>query len=156
MLVAARYELKEEVGGVLFEGQVADFVNDDQPIAAQPGELAGQVPLPMRVGEPSDPVRRGGKQHPMPMPGGDDPECCRAATSGQCSHKDRSSVGASPRLWRAFALGRGWRFTRRVGGRCAGPAGRRGLPRLAYGRAARRIDRALRIRMMRISRRGFG
>ena len=36
VLVAAGDELEEQVGGVLLEGQVADFVDDDQPVTAEP------------------------------------------------------------------------------------------------------------------------
>jgi hypothetical protein len=41
VFVARGDELEEEVGGVLFEGDVADFVDDEQPVAPQPGELLG-------------------------------------------------------------------------------------------------------------------
>ncbi len=34
--------MEEQVRGVLLEGQVADLVDDDQPVAAQPGELGGE------------------------------------------------------------------------------------------------------------------
>jgi hypothetical protein len=37
VFVAGRHELEEQVRGVLFEREVADFVDDDQPVAAQPG-----------------------------------------------------------------------------------------------------------------------
>jgi hypothetical protein len=74
MFVKGRHQLKEQVRGVLLEGQVADLVDDDQPVTAQPGELLREQPLPVRVGETGDPVRRGREQHPMPVPGGDDPE----------------------------------------------------------------------------------
>ena len=37
--VAGGDELEEQVRGVGFEGQVADLVDDDQPVAAQPGQL---------------------------------------------------------------------------------------------------------------------
>ena len=39
VFVAGGDELEEQVRGVLLEGQVADLVDDDQPVAAQPGEL---------------------------------------------------------------------------------------------------------------------
>ena len=59
MFVAAGHELEEEVRCVLLEGQVADFVDDDQPVAAQPGELVGEPAGAVGVGEPGDPVGRG-------------------------------------------------------------------------------------------------
>jgi hypothetical protein len=42
VLVSAGDELEEQVRGVLLERQVADLVDDDQPVAAQPGELFGE------------------------------------------------------------------------------------------------------------------
>ena len=45
VFVAAGDELEEQVRGVLLEGQVADLVDDDQPVAAQPGRArAGSRP----------------------------------------------------------------------------------------------------------------
>ena len=43
MPVAGRDELEEQVRGVLLEGEVADFVDDDQPIPPKPRELAREV-----------------------------------------------------------------------------------------------------------------
>ena len=37
VLVAGGDELEEQVGGVLLERQVSDFVDDDQAVAAEPG-----------------------------------------------------------------------------------------------------------------------
>ena len=39
VFVARRHELEEQVRSVLFEGQVADFVDDDQPVAAQSSQF---------------------------------------------------------------------------------------------------------------------
>jgi hypothetical protein len=39
VFIAGRDELEEQVRGVLFERQVADLVDDDQPVAAQPDQL---------------------------------------------------------------------------------------------------------------------
>ena len=44
VLVAGGDELEEQVRGVLFEGEVADLVDDDQPVAAQPGQLGSSRP----------------------------------------------------------------------------------------------------------------
>jgi hypothetical protein len=44
VLVAGGDELEEQVRGVLLERQVADFVDDDQPVAAEPGQLCGRRP----------------------------------------------------------------------------------------------------------------
>ena len=43
VLVSAGDELEEQVGGVLLEGQVADFVDDDQAVAAECTSLADSV-----------------------------------------------------------------------------------------------------------------
>ena len=43
VLVAGADELEEQVRGVLFEGQVADLVDHDQPVAAQLGQLGCQA-----------------------------------------------------------------------------------------------------------------
>jgi len=67
VFVARRHELEHKVGGVLLEGQVADLVDDDQPVAAEPGELAGEPTEAVGVLETGDPVDRGGEQHPMPV-----------------------------------------------------------------------------------------
>jgi hypothetical protein len=39
VLVAGGDELEEQVCGVLLERKVADLIDDDQPVASQPGEL---------------------------------------------------------------------------------------------------------------------
>jgi hypothetical protein len=44
------------------------------PQAAQPGKRARQGPSPVGVGEAGDPIRRGPEEHPVAVPGGDDPE----------------------------------------------------------------------------------
>jgi hypothetical protein len=51
--------------GVLLEGQVADLVDDDQPVAAQAGELGGELAGAVGVGESGDPLSRGGEQDPV-------------------------------------------------------------------------------------------
>jgi hypothetical protein len=58
----------------LFEWEVADFVDDDQSVAAQPGELGGEFAVLVGFGEPGDPVDGGGEQDPVPVVSGDDPE----------------------------------------------------------------------------------
>lgn len=62
----------------MLEGQVADLVDDDQPVAPQPSQLGGEPSGAMSVGEPGDPLGRGREQHPMPVVGGGD-----AQTGGQ-------------------------------------------------------------------------
>jgi hypothetical protein len=63
--VAAGDELEEQVRGVLFEGQVADLIGDDQPVAALFGELGGKPTALVGVLETSDPVGGGGEQDPL-------------------------------------------------------------------------------------------
>ena len=53
----------------MLERQVADLVDDDQPVAAQPGQFGGQPGVAVGVGQAGDPVGGGGKQHPVPVPG---------------------------------------------------------------------------------------
>ncbi len=57
--------MEEQVRGVLLEGDVADFVDDDQCVAPQPGELLGKPPGLVGLGEVGDPVGRGREQDPV-------------------------------------------------------------------------------------------
>jgi hypothetical protein len=45
VFVAGRDQLEEQVRGVLLERDVADFVHDDQPVAAQPDQFLGSLPF---------------------------------------------------------------------------------------------------------------
>src|SRR5215207_9061094 len=65
VFVAAGDELEEQVRGVLFEGQVADLIDDDQPVAAQFGELGGKPAALVGVLETGEPVGGGGEQDPL-------------------------------------------------------------------------------------------
>ena len=64
--------MEEQVRGFGFEGQVADFVDDDQPVTAQPGQFLRQAALPVGVGQAGDPFGGGGEQNPLALMGGDD------------------------------------------------------------------------------------
>jgi hypothetical protein len=64
-LVAGRDELEEQVGGVSFEGDVADFVDDDERVAPEPGEFLVESPGGVGLGEAIDPLCRGGEQQPV-------------------------------------------------------------------------------------------
>jgi hypothetical protein len=61
-LVAAADELEEQVGGLGLERDVADLVDDQQRVAAQPDELGLQPPGVVGVGEPGDPLGGGGER----------------------------------------------------------------------------------------------
>jgi hypothetical protein len=56
VLVAAGHELEEQIRGVLLEGEVADLVDDDQPVASQPDELVGEPATRMALEARQDPV----------------------------------------------------------------------------------------------------
>ena len=68
-LVAGGDELEEQVGGLGLEGDVADLVDDEQRVAAEPGELGLQPAGVVGVGEPGDPLGGGGEQRPGARPG---------------------------------------------------------------------------------------
>ena len=59
MFVAARDELEEQVRSVLIERDVADFIADQDAVAAQPGQLRGEFPAGVGVLEAGDPARCG-------------------------------------------------------------------------------------------------
>jgi hypothetical protein len=54
----------------LFEGDVADLVNDDEPVAAQPNQFLRQPPILVGGLKPGDPVGGGSEQDPMAELGG--------------------------------------------------------------------------------------
>jgi hypothetical protein len=58
----------------LLEGEVADFVDDDQSVAAQPGELGRESAEAVGFGESGDPVDGGGEQDAVAVVGGDHAE----------------------------------------------------------------------------------
>ncbi len=64
--VAGGDELEEQVGGFGFEGDVADLVDDEQRVAAEPDEFGLEPAGVVGVGEPGDPFGGGGEQHPVP------------------------------------------------------------------------------------------
>jgi hypothetical protein len=54
--------LEEEVGGLGFEGDVADFVDDEQRDPPESGELDLEPFLGVSVGEAGDPFGGGGER----------------------------------------------------------------------------------------------
>jgi hypothetical protein len=63
--VAGADELEEKVRGFGFEGDVADFVDDVERVAAEAPELVVEPAGVVREGEPVDPLRRGREEDPM-------------------------------------------------------------------------------------------
>jgi hypothetical protein len=71
-LIPGRYQLEEQVGGLGLERDVADLVDDQDGVTAEPGELGLKVPGVVCAGEPGDPFGTG---EPIPMsPSGTAPE----------------------------------------------------------------------------------
>ena len=70
--VAGGDELEEQVRGFGFERDVADLVDDEQRVAAEPDELGLQPAGVVGVGEPGDPLGGGGEQDPVPGLAGPD------------------------------------------------------------------------------------
>ena len=60
--VAGGDELEEQVGGLGFEGDVADLVDDQQRDAAEAGELVLEAAGVVGVGEAGDPLGGGGER----------------------------------------------------------------------------------------------
>jgi hypothetical protein len=58
-LVAARHQREEEVGGLAFERQIADLVDDEQVVALEPAELVLELVAVLCGLEPADPLLRG-------------------------------------------------------------------------------------------------
>ena len=70
--VPGRDQLEEQVRRFGFERDVADFVDDEQRVAAEPDQFVLQPAGVVRGGEPVDPLRRGREQHPVPGLAGPD------------------------------------------------------------------------------------
>src|SRR5690606_14502706 len=94
-----RDKLEEQVRGVLLEGKVADFVDDDQPVTAQPCELFREVALSVGVGEAGDPVRRGGEQRVGMLGGHQATPSIPTALSSCVRSRVSSSTGAVRGCW---------------------------------------------------------
>ena len=71
-VVAIAHQLEEQVGGLGFDGDVADLVDDEQRVAAESAQLALQPAGVMGVGEAGDPLGAGGEQHPVACLAGPD------------------------------------------------------------------------------------
>jgi hypothetical protein len=70
--IAGRDQLEEQVGGLWLAGDVADFVDDQHRVAAQPGQFGLQVAALVGVGEAGDPLGGGGERDPVPGLAGPD------------------------------------------------------------------------------------
>jgi hypothetical protein len=91
--------LEEQVRGVVFEGRVAGLVDDDQPVAAQLGQLGSESAGVVGVGQAGDSVGRGRERHPVPVPCGGDAECDRGvgfAGAGRAEQHDVAGLGQEP------------------------------------------------------------
>ena len=75
MFVAACDELEEQVRSVLIERDVADFIADQDAVAAQPGQLRGEFPAGVGVLESGDPTRCGVEEDAVAVLGGLNAEC---------------------------------------------------------------------------------
>src|SRR5205085_33134 len=64
--VAARDQREEQVGGLALQRQVADLVDDQQPVAVQAPEFVVEAVAVLGLLEAVDPLLRGGEQGPMP------------------------------------------------------------------------------------------
>jgi DNA invertase Pin-like site-specific DNA recombinase len=64
--IPGRDQLEEQVRGLGLERDVAHLVDDQDGVAAQPGELGLQPSGVVGVGEPGDPLRGGGEGDPVP------------------------------------------------------------------------------------------
>ena len=70
--------MEEPVCCVLLEWDVADFVHDDQSVAAQPDQFLGQAAVLVGCSELADPVDGGGEQDAVTELGG-----ARAQSGGE-------------------------------------------------------------------------
>ena len=74
--------MEEQVRGVLLEGDVADLVDDEEPVGAQSGELVGQAAGVVGVLQSGDPFGGGGEQDAVSRLGGLDPKPCGQVGDG--------------------------------------------------------------------------
>ena len=70
MFIAARYELEEQVHGVLVERDVADQVDDEQDVAAQPDHFGGEFPAGVSFLEAGNPACRCAEEDQVAVFGG--------------------------------------------------------------------------------------
>ena len=75
--VAGGDELEEQVRRFGFERDVADFVDDQAGVAAEPDQLVLEPAGVVGVGEPVDPLGGGGEQDPVPGLAGADRQAGR-------------------------------------------------------------------------------
>ena len=70
MFIPAGDELEEQVRGVWFKRQIANFVDDDQPVSAKPGQFFVEGSGLVRLLESADPAGGSGKQHAVALMAG--------------------------------------------------------------------------------------
>ena len=64
-LVAGGHQLEEQVGSLGLERDVADLVDDQERVTAQPDEFLLQPAAVVSFGQPGHPFRSSGEQHPV-------------------------------------------------------------------------------------------
>jgi hypothetical protein len=74
VFIAGRDELEEQVGRVLIERDESEFVNDEQLVAAQLGQLLGQAAAVVGFGQPRYTPGGSVEQNPAPGACGPDPD----------------------------------------------------------------------------------
>jgi hypothetical protein len=89
--------LEEQVGGVLLEGDVADLVDDDQPVSAQSDDLFGQLAALVGVLEAGDLVNCGAEQDPVSGMGGFDAQADREVYFPVTGGSSRTTLRACSR-----------------------------------------------------------
>ena len=91
--------MEEQVGRFGVEGDVADLVDDEESVAAQPGELVGQPAGVVGVLQAGDPLGRGREQDPVAALGCFDAEADREVGlpgSGRAEQDDVAGFGQEP------------------------------------------------------------
>ena len=88
--VARGHQLEEQVGGFGLERDVADFVDDDERVAAEPGQFGLETAGVVGFGESGDPFGGGGEQDTVPGLAGPDGQADREVCfAGARSEGDR-------------------------------------------------------------------
>lgn len=90
LFVAGHDELKQQVRGVVIEGDLANLVDDDELVSLEPF----RVLLEASGGETTDPVRRGVEQHRVAGLGGLDAKTDREVSFADAGRTEEDDVSA--------------------------------------------------------------